>query len=143
MIRCASRLFFFFLRLHEGLPRSISRQVCAATLQVGSVAATIPVSAVTTLLVVLAQSLSSTPHFEFVLSWLRALCIHHGGALQSGSGSTSGSSSKSSSCAPALRAVQQAVTRLHDDLRMSTDENLYALRFLCAAPETRVPSYSG
>jgi len=101
------------------------------------VAAAVPPPAVPTLLVELARLLSATPHLEFMLSWLRALCLHHGSALQNGG---SRSSASMSACAPAFRAVQQAVTKLHDDIRTSTDENMYALRFLCAAPNTSVPA---
>ena len=89
----------------------------------------------TTLLVELARLLSATPHLEFMLSWLSALCLHHGSALQSG-GNSSGAGM--SACAPAFRTVQQAVTKLHDDIRTSTEENIYALRFLCAVPDTGV-----
>ena len=106
-------------------------------LQVASVAAAIPPSAVTTMLVELARSLSATPHLEFMLSWLRALCLHHGSALQTSGGSGGASMS---SCAPAFRTVQQAVTKLHDDIRTSTEENMYALRFFCAASDTSVPA---
>ena len=99
--------------------------------QVGYIAAAMPLAAVTTLLVVLAGLLPSSPHLEFMLSWLRALCLHHGNVLQNGGGAMHTGNDLARS-APALRAVQQAVTMLHEDIRTSAEENLYVLRFLCA-----------
>ena len=107
--------------------------MCNYGCQVGYTAAAVPPSAVTMLLVVLAGSLPSSPHLEFMLSWLRALCLHHGDVLQSGGGAMHAGNASDKS-APALRTVQQAVTALHDDIRTSAEENLYMLRFLCSSP---------
>ena len=90
-----------------------------------------PPAAVVALLVVLAGSLPSSPHLEFMTSWLRALCLHHGSVLQQASGARHASNG-SADGAPALRAVQQAVSMLHEDLRTLAEDNLYTLRFLCA-----------
>jgi periodic tryptophan protein 2 len=75
----------------------------------------------------LAELLSSSPHAEFLLRWLHALCVAHGAALQQTGLSAAGA-------APALRGLQKALGRMHADLSAACDANLYTLRYLTAAP---------
>lgn len=52
--------------------------------------------------------------------------MRHGAAIQ-GSGS--------GAALPALRSLQKALTRLHEDLAATCDANMYALEYLCSAGE--------
>ena len=88
-------------------------------------AASVPSAAVVPLLQSLAVSLATSPHLEFVLAWLHALCMHHGSMLQ-----VQGSSTHSA-LMPALRAVQKSLFQVHEDLSTACQTNVYTLRYLC------------
>lgn len=61
-------------------------------------------------------------------SWAKALCTRHGAAIQaSGAGA--------SSALPALRSLQKALTRLHEDLAATCEGNMYTLEYLCSAAQ--------
>lgn len=94
-------------------------------LQVAFVAASVPTATVVPLLTSLAGSLATSPHLEFMLAWLHALCMHHGNMLQvHGSGSHS-------AVMPALRAVQKSLFQVHEDISTACQTNVYTLRYLC------------
>ena len=57
-------------------------------------------------------------------SWVKALCVRHGAAIQS---------SGVGGALPALRALQKALTRLHEDLAATCEGNMYTLEYLCSA----------
>ena len=57
----------------------ILRGLC---MQVDLVAARVPAVALVEVLNALAEALKECPHLEFLLRWVRALCLHHGSALQ-------------------------------------------------------------
>ena len=47
-------------------------------------------------------------------SWAKALCVRHGAAIQAASGGA----------LPALRALQKALARLHEDLAATCESNM-------------------
>ena len=94
-------------------------------MQVSSVAAGVPTSALPTVLAVLAEALTDSPHLEFVLGWVQSLCVVHGGALQN--------TAQNAGALPPLRALQRAVAQVHDQLAVACDSNLYTLEYLTAA----------
>jgi len=51
-------------------------------MQVLSVASGVPTSSLPTVLAALAESLVQSPHLEFVLDFVKAVCTVHGGTLQ-------------------------------------------------------------
>lgn len=44
---------------------------------------------------------------------------------------------QASATMPVFRALQQAVTKAHEDLASACDSNLYTLRYLCSAGQGR------
>ncbi len=57
-------------------------------------------------------------------SWAKAICLRHGAAIQAGSGAAA---------LPALRSLQKALTRLHEDLAATCEANQYALEYITTA----------
>ena len=55
---------------------------CWTLLQVETTVASLPTAAVADVLSLLAEYMPECPHLEFILRWLRLLCIKHGPALQ-------------------------------------------------------------
>ena len=51
-------------------------------MQVDLVAARVPAAVAAEVLDALARALGECAHIEFLLRWVRALCLHHGPALQ-------------------------------------------------------------
>jgi periodic tryptophan protein 2 len=72
-------------------------------------------------LAALAELVPQSPHLEHLLGWIQAVCIRHGDAVQRGGARSM----------PALRALQKAVGRVHEDLASICESNLYSLRYLC------------
>lgn len=95
-------------------------------MQVDAVASGVPTASVASVLQALAECLSETPHVEFALRWVRALCARHAAALQT---------MPSSVTLPVFRSLQRVLTRLQDDLSTAAESNLYTLRYLSAAGE--------
>ncbi len=54
----------------------------AGFLQVDTTVASLPSAAVADVLTLLAEYMPECPHLEFILKWLRSLCLKHGPALQ-------------------------------------------------------------
>ncbi len=46
------------------------------------VAASVPTAALTEVLGALAQYMTDCPHLEFLLNWVRSICLRHGTTLQ-------------------------------------------------------------
>ena len=92
--------------------------------QVGSVAAGVPSASVPQVLLALASYLADSPHLEFLLSWLRDICIKHGRSLQN---------EKAAVIMPAIRSLQRVLSKTHEDLSAACDSNQYMLQYLCAA----------
>lgn len=100
-------------------------------------------------LAVLVELLGSSPHMEFLLCWAKAVLIAHGPALAAAAGGATalraavvggGGGGASAAAAAAgggvgavLRALQQAVGRLHQDLSSTAEGNVYLLNYLVEA----------
>ena len=67
-------------------------------------------------------------------SWVKALCVRHGAAIQS---------SGVGGAMPALRSLQKALTRLHEDLAATCEGNMYTLDYLCSAGKQPVEQPQG
>ena len=50
--------------------------------QVELVANSLPPAALTEVLAALAEAMAESPHIEFLLRWVRCICLQHGNALQ-------------------------------------------------------------
>lgn len=94
--------------------------------QVAAVASSLPTASVPAMLPVLAQALASSPHLEFLLSWVQALCLRRD-VSQKG---------LAASCSPALRALQKVLGQMHDDLAGPTEDNLYTLQYLAQCKQS-------
>ena len=51
-------------------------------LQVDMVAGSVPTAALADVLAALAEYMTDCPHLEFLLKWVRSLCLRHGTTLQ-------------------------------------------------------------
>lgn len=71
----------------------------------------------------LVQLLSLPPLSPFC-SWAKAICLRHGAAIQAGG---------SAAALPALRSLQKALTRVHEDLAATCEANQYALEYITTA----------
>jgi hypothetical protein len=101
------------------------------------------------LLSTLVELLDSSPHMEFLLCWVKALLVAHGPVLSAAAGGATalraavaggGSSGAGAAAAAAgggvvstLRALQQVVGRLHQDLSATAEGNVYLLNYLVEA----------
>lgn len=116
----------------EGVLGLVSCQAVVC-MQVSNVAAAVPSSSVSQVLVALASYLADSPHLEFLLCWLRHVCVKHGKTLQN---------EKAAVVMPAIRSLQRVLSKSHEDLSAACDSNLYTLQYLCAAGCTN-PSVNG
>lgn len=91
-------------------------------------AAGLPTSALPVVLQAFAVALTASPHLEFWLDWVKAICMVHGSVIQT---------FVASQAAPALRALHQAVAQAYEQLAPACDSNLYALRYLGQAGNSR------
>ena len=64
------------------MPCSVLLRLSGLPVQLEVVAHGVPPAALTELLQILAEALGDSPHVEFLLQWVRALCLRHGTALQ-------------------------------------------------------------
>ncbi|KAK4735995.1 hypothetical protein R3W88_010256 [Solanum pinnatisectum] len=92
-----------------------------------AVASSVPVKYIQRLVEALASLLENCPHMEFILRWCQELCKIHGNSIQQ----------KSRSLLPALKSLQKAITRLHQDLADTCNSNEYMLRYLCSASDAK------
>ena len=108
--------------------------------QVQAVAAGVPSACLADMLTSLADLLAIAPHLEFIMSWVRAVCLHHATTLataaQSGNGTAVGiggslSSPVGGGVAPPMRALSRAVAKVHQDLTGAAERNMFALEYLC------------
>lgn len=116
------RAFLLALRLNQP---DLLRHVILSTppQQVSAVAAGAPSAAVPTVLTALSEAMATSPHVEFLLTWVQALCLRQDVAQKG----------LQPSAAPALRGLQKVLSQLHDDLAGPCDDNLYTLRYIAAA----------
>ena len=110
----------------------------------------LPSSSAPGLLGILAELLPSSAHLEFLLKWVRAIGVRHGAALHMAqlnstatrsitAGSSIGSAAPhvNSNALPALRALQKALTKIHEGLAMTCESNIYALEYLTTVKERK------
>ncbi len=57
-------------------------RVYLSLLQVDMIAGSVPAAALTDVLAALADYMTDSPHLEFLLKWVRSLCLRHGTTLQ-------------------------------------------------------------
>ncbi|KAL5729517.1 U3 snoRNP protein [Ranunculus cassubicifolius] len=116
------RALLLSLRLNED---SLIRKCLLSVkpIDIPAVASSIPIRYLKRLIEALAELLESCPHLEFILSWCQELCKAHGHSIQQ----------TSRSLLPALRSLQKAITRLHQDLADTCSSNEYLLRYLCTS----------
>ena len=104
--------------------------------QVGLVAGSVPASGLADVLAALGELLQTSPHLEFLLRWISALCIAHstaiGAACRTGPGAQPLQGSHAA-VLPPLRALNRAVAKLHEDLGQAAEQNLFSLQYLGAA----------
>ncbi|KXZ50608.1 hypothetical protein GPECTOR_15g291 [Gonium pectorale] len=117
---------------------------------VAATAAGLPAAFVPAVLAALAEAAAEGPHLEFVLSWVRGVCVAHGAALKAavaaggGAGfggggggaaarlaaAAAGGGLGSGAVVPVLRSLQKVLGRLHADLAATCESNLYGLQYL-------------
>jgi hypothetical protein len=106
--------------------------------QVAVVARALPAVYLEPLLRALVACLSESPHLEFLLRWVQSVAIAHGPALQHGGPAGGGAAAAAAGGGPrvgmpVLRALQQALARVHADLAGAAESNVYTLDYLVAA----------
>ncbi|GMH38361.1 hypothetical protein BSKO_06245 [Bryopsis sp. KO-2023] len=87
------------------------------------VAKGLPDACVGAVLTILAETLRSSPHLEFLLTWAKSLCGSHGSSL----------TNPPSSTVAALKSMQRALTQLQADMAGMCESNLYTLEYLAMA----------
>lgn len=104
------------------------------------VAGSVPASGLADVLAALGELLQTSPHLEFLLRWISALCIAHstaiGAACQTGPGPAAAAQKLPGSqgaVLPPLRALNRAVAKLHEDLAQAAEQNLFTLKYLSTA----------
>lgn len=121
-----SRALILSLRLNEdGLIKKCIIGVSPA--DIPAVASSVPVKYIQRLVEALAYLLENCPHLEFILRWCQELCKIHGHSIQQ----------NSRKLLPALKSLQKAITRLHQDLADTCSSNEYLLRYLCSASNAK------
>lgn len=74
------------------------------------------------LLGLISEALTASPHVEFLLRWVHALCTQHGELLKKAD----------TTIMPVLRSLQKGLGRLHADLSEASEQNMYTLEYLTA-----------
>lgn len=117
-----SRALILGLRLNEDT--LIKKCILAVSPEViPIVASAVPCRYLQRLIEAFAELLESSPHLEFILRWCQELCKAHGNTIQQ----------NSRNLLPALKSLQKAITRAHQDLAETCSTNEYLLRYLCSA----------
>ncbi|KAJ0924868.1 putative transcription factor WD40-like family [Helianthus annuus] len=116
-----SRALILSLRLNEDnlIKKCI---VAVAPVDIKAVVASIPFKYLNRLIQTFAELLENCPHLEFILRWCQELSKCHGHSIQQ----------NSRNLLPALKSLQKAITRLHQDLGDTCSSNEYMLRYLCS-----------
>lgn len=120
------RALILSLRLNEDA--LIKKCIIAVSpAEVPAVASSVPFKHLQRLLEALAHLLENCPHLEFVLRWCQELCKVHGPSIQH----------NSRNLLPALKSLQKAITRSHQDLADTCSSNEYMLQYLCSTGHKR------
>jgi len=101
--------------------------------QVSTVAAALPVAFIPQLITALSDHLQQSAHLEFVLRWCHAVCVAHGPTLEAAAGGVGRAAAAAAAALPALRSLQKALTRAHEDLAAAAEANVYTLEYLFMA----------
>lgn len=118
----SNRALILSLRLNED--SLIKKCIFAISpIDIPAVASAIPYRYLQRLIEAFADLLESCPHLEFILRWCQELCKAHGNSIQQ----------NSRNLLPALKSLQKAITRIHQDLADTCSSNEYMLRYLCSA----------
>ncbi|XP_022723341.1 periodic tryptophan protein 2 [Durio zibethinus] len=116
-----SRALILSLRLNEDT--LIKKSIFAVSpVDIPAVASSVPYRYLQRLIEALADLLERCPHLEFVLRWCQEICKVHGNSIQQ----------NSRNLLPALKSLQKAITRIHQDLADICASNEYMLRYLCS-----------
>lgn len=116
-----SRALILSLRLNED--SLIKKCVLAVNpADIPAVASSIPFRYLQRLIEAITDLMEGCPFLEFMLRWCQEICKFHGHSIQQ----------NSRSLLPALKSLQKAITRLHQDLAETCSSNEYTLRYLCS-----------
>ncbi|KAA8541879.1 hypothetical protein F0562_023031 [Nyssa sinensis] len=116
-----SRALILSLRLNEDA--LIKKCIVAVNpADIPAVTSAVPFKYLQRLIEAFADLLENCPHMEFILRWCQELCKAHGHTIQQ----------NSRNLLPALKSLQKAITRLHQDLADTCSSNEYLLRYLCS-----------
>ncbi|CAI9753650.1 unnamed protein product [Fraxinus pennsylvanica] len=115
------RALILSLRLNED---TLIRKciITVAPADIPAVASSVPLKYLQRLIEALAELMENCPHLEFILRWCQELSKAHGHSIQQ----------NSRNLLPALKSLQKAITRLHQDLADTCSSNEYMLRYLCS-----------
>ncbi|KAK6148948.1 hypothetical protein DH2020_016473 [Rehmannia glutinosa] len=120
------RALILSLRMNEDT--LIKKCIVAVTpLDIPDVASSVPFRYLQRLVEALADLLEKSLHLEFILRWCQELSKAHGNSIQQ----------NSRNLLPALKSLQKAITRLHQDLADTCSSNEYMLRYLCSTSNKR------
>lgn len=116
-----SRALILSLRLNEDalIKKCI---ISTSPADIPAVASSVPFKYLQRLIEAFGELLENCPHLEFILRWCQELCKTHGHSIQQ----------NSRNMLPALKSLQKAITRLHQDLADTCSSNQYLLRYLCS-----------
>jgi len=153
-----ARALLIALRLGDG---ALARRAVLETPPAGVEAAArgVPAALLEGAMRAVAGALRESPHVQHALRWARALLAAHGPAVQAAvaaagggrAGARAGGAALAAAAAaggalygggggaavtgmlPALRMLQQAAARMHEDLRLAAEANVYALDYLVSS----------
>ncbi|KAM7253980.1 hypothetical protein ACFE04_031662 [Oxalis oulophora] len=115
-----SRALILSLRMNED--SLIKKCIFAISpVDIRAVSLSVPNRYLQRLIEALSDLLESCPHLEFILRWSEELCTIHGNSIEQ----------NSRSLLPALKSLQKAITRTHQDLADMCSSNESMLRYLC------------
>ncbi|KAL5575626.1 hypothetical protein UlMin_017325 [Ulmus minor] len=120
------RALLISLRLNED--SLIKKCIFAvSTVDIAAVVSSIPHRYLQRLIQALSDLLESCAHLEFILRWSQELCKAHGNSIQQ----------NFRNLLPALKSLQKAITRIHQDLADTCSSNEYMLRYLCSTSSNK------
>ncbi|VFQ66872.1 unnamed protein product [Cuscuta campestris] len=115
------RALILSLRLNEDA--LIKKCIIAVSPEdIPATASSVPFKYLQRLVLAFSDLLENCPHLEFILIWCQEICKAHGQSIQQ----------NSRNLLPALKSLQKAITRLHQDLADTCSSNEYMLRYLCS-----------
>ncbi|KAM7480378.1 hypothetical protein LguiA_028591 [Lonicera macranthoides] len=116
-----NRALILSLRLNEyALIRECIIRINQA--DIPAVVSSVPFKYLQRLIEAFSELLENSPHLELILRWWQELCKMHGQSIQQ----------NSRNLRPALKSLEKAMTRSHQDLADTCSSNEYLLRYLCS-----------